>query len=321
MNDAILQEISDFCRQAGLGGIHLRPPRRQRRQAREPPAQRRPHHHRDARPHPRLHGEPSGQAGAVAPAGDRALADAARAAALRRAGRDRAPRARTTRSAISASSTTGRNICCSSTPAGEVGGGEPRRAGARQHPSAPAGGARVRCRRRRRLGAHARDARDARPLPAHAVLRRRQGDQPRRHPPHLAEDGGPLPRASADRAGAHQPRLRGRAVARGEVAQRRVQHGLARGAARRQHRARVRSRRSSDLEPFLAENWKARRQPEDRQSGLRAAGGAGDLSRGSQIPARPDHPEAGRHGRRTTIWSSPRSPIARAPRSSSRRSA
>jgi hypothetical protein len=29
-------------------------------------------------------------------------------------------------------------------------------------------------------------------FPAHAVLRGRQGDQPRRHPPHLAEDGGPF---------------------------------------------------------------------------------------------------------------------------------
>ena len=48
-----------------------------------------------------------------------------------------------------------------------------------QHPSAPAGAAPVRRRRRRRHGAAARDARDARPLPAHAVLRRRQGDQPR----------------------------------------------------------------------------------------------------------------------------------------------
>ena len=74
----------------------------------------------------------------------------------------------------------------------------------------------------------------------------------------------------------------------------------------------------TDLEPFLAENWKARREPEDRQPGLRAAGRAGDLSRGPQVPARPDHAAAGRHRARTTTWSSPRSPIARAPRSSSR---
>ena len=103
----------------------------------------------------------------------------------------------------------------------KVGGGEPRRARTRQHPSAPAGAARVRRRRRRRHRAAARDARDARPLSAHAVLRRRQGDQPRGRPPRHAEDVGPLLRASGDRAGADQPRLRRRAVAGGEIAQRR----------------------------------------------------------------------------------------------------
>ena len=101
---------------------------------------------------------------------------------------------------------------------GEVGGGAPRRAGARQHPSAAAGAAPVRRRRRRRHRAAARDARDARPLPAHAVLHRRQGDQPRGRAPRDAEDVGPLHRASGDRAGADQPRLCRRAVARGEVA-------------------------------------------------------------------------------------------------------
>ena len=103
----------------------------------------------------------------------------------------------------------------------EVGGGEPRLAGAAQHPSAAAGAAAVRRRRRRRHGAAARDARDARPLPAHAVLCRRQGDQPRRRPPRDAEDVGPLHGASGDGAGADQPRLCRRALARGEVAVRR----------------------------------------------------------------------------------------------------
>ncbi len=51
----------------------------------------------------------------------------------------------------------------------------------------------------------------------------------------------------------------------------------------------------TDLEPFLAQNWKRRRIAEDRQPGLRTAGGAGALPRGPQVPARPDHPEAGRH--------------------------
>ena len=127
-------------------------------------------------------------------------------------------------------------------------------------------------------------------------------------------------RASGDRAGADQPRLCRRAVARGEVAVGRLQHGLARGGADRlvgapvraaDHRSRAVPRR--ELE--------GRRQPEDRQPGLRAAGGAGDLSRGPQVPARPDHPEAGRHAAPTTTSSSPRSPIARAPRSTSRPSA
>ena len=177
-----------------------------------------------------------------------------------------------------------------------MGGGEPRRARTRQHPSAPAGGARVRCRRRRRLGAHARDALDARPLSAHAVLRGRQGDQPRGRPPHLAEDGGPLPRASADRAGAHQPRLCGCALARGEVAERRLQHGVARAAARRLDRAQVRiPDHGSGTVP--RRELEGRRQRQDRQPGLRAPGRAGDLSRRPQVPARPDHPQARRHGR------------------------
>ena len=45
-----------------------------------------------------------------------------------------------------------------------------------------------------------------------------------------------------------------------------------------------------------------RRQPEDRQPGVRAAGRAGGLSRGPQVPARPDHSEARRHASPTTIW-------------------
>ena len=189
-----------------------------------------------------------GQARAVAPAGDRAPAGAARA--------DAAPKGRCRSRTRAAPGRPAAQFPLLRQPAeisavrqhllGEMGGGEPRRARARQHPSAPAGGARVRRRRRRRLGADARDALDARPLPAHAVLRGRQGDQPRGHPPHLAEDGGPLLRASADRAGAHQPRLCGRAVARGEIAERRVQHGVARGAAHR-HRPRTSSNSRSSI--------------------------------------------------------------------------
>ncbi len=51
----------------------------------------------------------------------------------------------------------------------------------------------------------------------------------------------------------------------------------------------------TDLVPFLSQNWKAGVSPEDRQPGLRAPRGAGDLSRGSQVPARPDHSAAWRH--------------------------
>ncbi len=97
------------------------------------------------------------------------------------------------RSATSASSTTGRSICCSSTPAREKWVVANRVSlELAQHPSAAAGAAPVRRRRRRRHRAAARDARDARPLPAHAVLRRRQGDQPRGRPARDAEDVGPL---------------------------------------------------------------------------------------------------------------------------------
>ena len=58
----------------------------------------------------------------------------------------------------------------------------------------------------------------------------------------------------------------------------------------------------TDLVPFLNENWKAGVSRQDRQPGLRAARRAGGLSRRPQVPARPDHPEAGRHALRTTTW-------------------
>ena len=208
--------------------IDLRPARRQRRQARQPAAPRRPHHHRNARPHPRLHGDQPQRDGASG--GHRARHDASQPRAPRSlsAAPDRPASAPAQTASGSGSGRSAAQFPLLRQPAevsavrqhllGEVGGGEPRLARARQHPSAPAGAARVRRRRRRRHGAAARDARDARPLPAHAVLRGRQGDQPRGRPPRHAEDGGPLHRASGDRAGADQPRLRRRAVACGEVA-------------------------------------------------------------------------------------------------------
>ena len=274
-------------------GIDLRPACRQRRQARRAAAQRRPDHDRDARPHPRLHGQQphgrerrasrdhraagasAGGSGFVAAGRCRGARSAAQLPLLRQPAEIPAVRQHLQR---------------------KVGGGQPGRARARQHPPAPAGAAGVRRRRRRRHRAAPGDARDARPLSAHAVLRRRQGDQPRGRPPHHAEDVGPLLRASGDRAGADQSRLRRRAVAGGQVALRRLEHGLARGAAGRQFRLPLRAADHRSGAVPVAE-LEGRRQRQDRQSGLRAAGRAGALSRGPQVPARPDHPAAGRHGR------------------------
>ena len=112
----------------------------------------------------------------------------------------------------------------------EMGGRPTRRHGAGQHPSAPAGGAPVRRRHRRRHGADAHDARDAPPLPHHAVLHRRQGDQPRGRAPRAREDAGPALRASGDGAGHDQHVLLRGAVADAEFGHRRDQPGLARAA-------------------------------------------------------------------------------------------
>ena len=160
-------------------------------------------------------------------------ARASRARPCRRSPCPRRRRSPAIRSAISASSTTGKNICCSSTPAARS--GRWRTASPKNSPtsaSASAGGARVRRRRRRRLGAGARDARHARPLSAHAVLHGRQGNQPRGRAADIAENVGSFLRTSGDGAGAHQPRLCGCAVAAREIAQRRLKPGVARAAAR-----------------------------------------------------------------------------------------
>ncbi len=78
----------------------------------------------------------------------------------------------------------------------EVGSRAPRLRRVGAYSSAAAGRALVRRRHRRRLGADARDARDARPLPAHAVLRRRQGNQPRGRAAHAAKNVRSLLRTS-----------------------------------------------------------------------------------------------------------------------------
>ena len=122
----------------------------------------------------------------------------------------------------------------------EVGGRPARRHGTGQHPSAPAGAAPVRRRHRRRHRADAHHARDAQPLPDHAVLHRRQGDQPRGRAPRAREDARPAVRASGDRAGDDQHVLFRGAVAEAELGHRRHQPRLARAGADRQHRARVR---------------------------------------------------------------------------------
>ena len=88
MNEAILQEISDFCRQVGLAESTFG-----RRAVNDGKlASRLRNGGRITTDTPRLHGEPSGQARALAPVRDRALALAARAAPRRRPGRDRAGR-------------------------------------------------------------------------------------------------------------------------------------------------------------------------------------------------------------------------------------
>ena len=72
----------------------------------------------------------------------------------------------------------------------------------------------------------------------------------------------------------------------------------------------------TDLAPFLAEHWRAR-MSKQRQPGVREAGRPGDLSRGPQVPTRSGAPRGAVHA--DTTWSSPRSRIAPARRSSSRR--
>ena len=73
------------------------------------------------------------------------------------------------------------------------------------------------------------------------------------------------------------------------------------------------------LAGFSGRELEGRRQRQKRQSGLREAGRAGAVPAGSQIPAGSDHPASRPGAMRISIWSSPRSPIAPAPRRNSRR--
>ena len=171
----------------------------------------------------------------------------------------------------------------------EVGHCPTRRHGAGEHPPAAAGVAAVRCRHGRRHRAGAHHAGDAQPLPHHAVLHRRQGDQPRGRAPGAGEDARPAVRASGDRAGDDQHVLFRGAVAEAELGQRRHQPGLARAVADREHGARVRNA-DHRSRPVPRRELARPGEPQQRQPGVRKAGGAGDLSRGPQVPARPGAP-------------------------------
>ena len=90
---------------------------------------------------------------------------------------------------------------------GEGGGSPARIDGAGQYPSAAAGHAGVRCRRRRRLGADARHACHAQPFLHDTVLHRRQGSESRSRAPHAREDAGSVLRTPGDGARDDQPVL------------------------------------------------------------------------------------------------------------------
>ena len=242
MNDQILQEISEFCRQRGLAESTFG-----RRAVNDGKLANRLRNGGrittdTLRAHPQLHGaQRRCRAGApphavrCEPARGLARGHAAGAAGRLRAGGQR-PATQFPLLRQPAEISAVREYLQR-----EMGNRQSRRHGARQHPSAPAGGARVRRRPRRRHRAGARHAQYARPLSHHAVLYRRQGNQPRRHPPHAAQDGRPFRRASLDRAGAHQSRLCRSALAGGEVAVRRHQPGVEGNGDGRQHRALIRA--------------------------------------------------------------------------------
>jgi len=171
----LLQEISDYCRQTGLAESTFAAARSMTASSRRgcatagasppirstastaswrPPARAAPGHHR-ARPRAAPSRACASLGGAAPPAVRQSPA---------------------THSATSASSTTGKSTCSSSTPAARMGGGEPR-LGELAHIHPRHRGARVRCRRRRRhvLVRVMRAMHDASRT---CVLHGRQGDQP-----------------------------------------------------------------------------------------------------------------------------------------------
>ena len=202
--------------------------------------------------------QPSAAAAPRVPPSSSAPRAAPAPAAARLARLPTAPASPATRSAISASSTTGRNICCSSTPAARSGWS---RAASRS--SSPTS---IRARRRCACSMPAsatapcccacmRAMHDRFPhMPFYVVGKEISLEDVRLD---LAEDVGPLLRASGDRAGADQSRLCGRALARGEIAQRRLEPGLARGAAR----PAIPPIASSSRSPISSRSWRRTGRP------------------------------------------------------------
>ena len=191
------------------------------------------------------------------------------------------------------------------------------RDGARKPPSAAAGGTPLRRGRRRRHRAHPDDAGDAQPLPHDAVLHRGQGDQPRGRAARAREDARPLLRAPGLGAGHDQPLLPRGALAGPRVGDRGDQPRLARGRAYRHHRPRVRGA-DHRARAFPRRALARARQPDEREPGVRAPGGAGASTARTtaSCSTRSSRAAAGRPP--TTTSSSPRSRTGRGRRSTSR---
>ena len=176
---------------------------------------------------------------------------------------------------------------------GEMGGRRPRRDGARPRSSPAAGAPGVRRRHGGWHRAHRRDAPDAPALPHAAVLYRRQGDQPGGRAPRAGADAGPVLRASSDGSRADQPLLHRGALADAALDGGRGGAQLDRGRPRRRFLARV---PRADHRPPAPARRDLAGPPlgEDGQPALCAPFGAGGLSRGPQVPARPGDPAARR---------------------------
>ena len=278
MNDAILQEISEFCRQAGLAEFTFG-----RRAV------------NDGKLASRLRN--GGRITTETLDRIRGFMTSHRASPRRRAAGDRAqpvlraplpPRARcrsaraparTIRSAISASSTTGRNICCSSTPAAKSGWS---RAASRSS-SATSIRARRRCACSTPASATApcsprvmRAMHDRFPhMPFYVVGKEISLEDVRLTLQKMADRFFEHPRPCWSSPTWTTRRRRGWRVKSLSAASSMVWHEVPLAG----NTAHEFEQQITELEPFLAENWKARREPEDRQPGLRAAGRAGDLPR------------------------------------------